>query len=100
MTHSFSSVPTSLPKAVCHNRTERRAVEQLRLEYHSLHAEIEQIRRELQTAEENFNILTEPSAIDTCIYRIRATQCRHNTLCSRLDQVRHRLENLTREPNP
>ena len=78
------------------SRAELRAVKSLKSEYQSLVLETEKVKKDLQTAQHNFNYLSGQKDIDACIFKIRTDQCRYESLLSRLQDMQDRISNLAK----
>lgn len=92
---SFSSKATSHIDTHHLSRAELRAAKSLEAEYQTLLLEAERVQKDLQAAQHNFNYLSGQKDIDACIFRIRTTQCRYESLLSSLQDIQNRMQNLS-----
>lgn len=87
----------SLPKQKTKNRRSRaelQAINELKAEYQQVLEGFKRAECDLQNATANFEYVSEPKAVDACVYRIQYSRSRCDNLLKQLKAVKQRIENI------
>ena len=91
------AVSLAMPKSktkIRLRRAERRALNELEAEYKVIFNEFNAARSDLNTAIINYDYLSEPSAVDVCIFKIRCAQSRCDNLIKLLKNLQCRISSI------
>ena len=77
------------------SRAEIRAAQHLKEDYAHLYTALEHAKSDWQAAESAFNHLSDPKAVDVCIYQIQGAQSQYENLLHQLRAVELRFHNLS-----
>ena len=88
---SFSSIPHPIENKR-RKRAETRIIQGLQAEYSSLLSLAETVKNDISAAETNFEMVSEPKAVDIYIYRIRAAQTRYANILNQLQTIGYKIE--------
>lgn len=92
--HSQTLSPV-VPKpisAVRRSRARKQSTRSLQEEYNRLLSGMEQIQRNLDAAQANFNTVYETKAVDVCIYRLKTAQSQYENLLNELRVLRRKIQ--------
>lgn len=75
-------------------RAERRAIKELEAEYMTILNEFGSAKSDLNSSIINYDYLSEPSAVDACIFKIRCAQSRCDNLIKLLKNLQSRISSI------